>query len=70
MNVNFLYNEILNFLTGHHRQERPPHLRPELLHPALRERGRAIPQSHIVPRVIEKEGRVSVFKCCKFRIKG
>ncbi|XP_069681322.1 resistance to inhibitors of cholinesterase protein 3 isoform X7 [Periplaneta americana] len=42
---------------GHHRQERPPHLRPDMLHPALRERGRAIPQSHIVPRVVEKEGR-------------
>ncbi|XP_068083777.1 uncharacterized protein RIC-3 isoform X5 [Anabrus simplex] len=41
----------------HHRQERPPHLRPDLLHPALRERGRAIPQSHIVPRTVEKEAR-------------
>nr|ARU12125.1 resistance to inhibitors of cholinesterase 3 variant 2 [Locusta migratoria manilensis] len=39
------------------RQERPPHLRPDMLHPALRERGRAIPQSHIVPRIVEKEGR-------------
>nr|ARU12128.1 resistance to inhibitors of cholinesterase 3 variant 5 [Locusta migratoria manilensis] len=28
-----------------------------MLHPALRERGRAIPQSHIVPRIVEKEGR-------------
>ncbi|XP_069681323.1 resistance to inhibitors of cholinesterase protein 3 isoform X8 [Periplaneta americana] len=44
-------------LPRHHRQERPPHLRPDMLHPALRERGRAIPQSHIVPRVVEKEGR-------------
>lgn len=43
---------------GHHRQERPPHLHPDMLHPALRERGRAIPQSHIIPRVVEKEGRV------------
>ncbi|XP_021938613.1 uncharacterized protein LOC110839082 isoform X9 [Zootermopsis nevadensis] len=42
---------------GHHRQERPPHLHPDMLHPALRERGRAIPQSHIIPRVVEKEGR-------------
>ncbi|KDR08988.1 uncharacterized protein LOC110839082 isoform X3 [Zootermopsis nevadensis] len=41
----------------HHRQERPPHLHPDMLHPALRERGRAIPQSHIIPRVVEKEGR-------------
>ncbi|KAJ9582861.1 hypothetical protein L9F63_022820, partial [Diploptera punctata] len=44
-------------MPSHHRQERPPHLRPDMLHPALRERGRAIPQSHIVPRVVEKEGR-------------
>jgi len=43
---------------GHHRQERPPHLHPDMLHPALRERGRAIPHSHVVPRVVEKEGRV------------
>ncbi|KAK9498031.1 hypothetical protein O3M35_003916 [Rhynocoris fuscipes] len=35
----------------HLRQERPPHLRPEFLHPALREKGRAIPHSHIVPKV-------------------
>uniref|UniRef100_A0A8D9ETS2 Resistance to inhibitors of cholinesterase protein 3 n=1 Tax=Cacopsylla melanoneura TaxID=428564 RepID=A0A8D9ETS2_9HEMI len=33
------------------RQERPPHMRPEMLHPALRENGRAIPHEHIVPRV-------------------
>uniref|UniRef100_A0A1B6KFP5 Resistance to inhibitors of cholinesterase protein 3 N-terminal domain-containing protein n=1 Tax=Graphocephala atropunctata TaxID=36148 RepID=A0A1B6KFP5_9HEMI len=37
------------------RQERPPHLRPHMIHPALREKGRAIPHSHIVPRVMEKE---------------
>lgn len=41
----------------HLRQERPPHLHPDMLHPALRERGRAIPQSHIIPRVVEKGGR-------------
>ncbi|PNF40073.1 hypothetical protein B7P43_G11521 [Cryptotermes secundus] len=41
----------------HLRQERPPHLHPDMLHPALRERGRAIPQSHIIPRVVEKDGR-------------
>lgn len=35
----------------HLRQERPPHLRPEFLHPALREKGRAIPHSHIVPKI-------------------
>lgn len=33
------------------RQERPPHMRPEMIHPALRENGRAIPHEHIVPRV-------------------
>nr|CAD7597096.1 unnamed protein product [Timema genevievae] len=44
-------------LPNHFRQERPPHLRPEMLHPALRERGRAIPQSHVVPRVMDKEAR-------------
>uniref|UniRef100_A0A0A9Z8B7 Resistance to inhibitors of cholinesterase protein 3 n=1 Tax=Lygus hesperus TaxID=30085 RepID=A0A0A9Z8B7_LYGHE len=40
----------------HMHQERPPHLRPEFLHPALREKGRAIPQSHVVPKVVI-EGR-------------
>ncbi|CAH0382366.1 unnamed protein product [Bemisia tabaci] len=40
----------------HQRPERLPHMRPELMHPALRERGRAIlqshvPHSHVVPRV-------------------
>ncbi|KAL1130049.1 hypothetical protein AAG570_012992 [Ranatra chinensis] len=44
-------------ISKHLRQERPPHLRPELLHPALREKGRAIPQSHVVPKAIIQEGR-------------
>ncbi|XP_052894602.1 mucin-17 [Anopheles moucheti] len=44
------------------RQERPPHLRPEAMHPAMRERGRAIPQSGSIhggerpqsaPRIVE-----------------
>ncbi|XP_058066023.1 cell surface glycoprotein 1 [Anopheles bellator] len=44
------------------RQERPPHLRPEAMHPAMRERGRAIPQAgslhgaerpHTAPRIVE-----------------
>ncbi|XP_049541300.1 uncharacterized protein LOC125954770 isoform X2 [Anopheles darlingi] len=44
------------------RQERPPHLRPEAMHPAMRERGRAIPQAgsvhggerpHTPPRIVE-----------------
>ncbi|XP_066908142.1 uncharacterized protein RIC-3 isoform X2 [Halyomorpha halys] len=41
----------------HLKQERPPHLRPEFLHPALREKGRAIPHTHIVPKVNIQEGR-------------
>merc|ERR1712002_1204095 len=36
----------------HARQERPSHLQPELLHPALREKGRALPQ-----RTIEKQAK-------------
>lgn len=43
------------------RQERPPHLRPETIHPAMRERGRAIPHAGSVhserpqspPRIVE-----------------
>ncbi|XP_052872861.1 mucin-5AC [Anopheles cruzii] len=44
------------------RQERPPHLRPEAgMHPAMRERGRAIPHAgaasgerpHTAPRIVE-----------------
>lgn len=52
--------KIILYETEHLRQERPPHLRPDIMHPALREKGRAIPQSHIVPKVLEKEtqGRV------------
>jgi hypothetical protein len=49
----------LSVCAGHLRQERPPHLHPDLLHPALRERGRAIPQSHVIPRIVERDGRVS-----------
>lgn len=54
------------FFTGL-RQERPPHLR-DGLHPAMRERGRAIPDTQTIP-IIERqkypppkivEGRVSV----------
>ncbi|XP_053686709.1 uncharacterized protein LOC128736256 [Sabethes cyaneus] len=43
------------------RQERPPHLRPDTIHPAMRERGRAIPQAGAIhserpsspPRIVE-----------------
>lgn len=31
------------------RQERPPHLRPDGMHPAMRERGRAIPTAQVPP---------------------
>ncbi len=52
------------------RQERPPHLRPDGIHPAMRERGRAIPATATVPIIPEDkpipstaprivEGRVS-----------
>ncbi|KAK4294803.1 hypothetical protein Pmani_032606 [Petrolisthes manimaculis] len=36
----------------HARPERPPHLYPEMMHPALREKGRALPQ-----RTIDKQPR-------------
>ncbi|KAL0279430.1 UNVERIFIED_CONTAM: hypothetical protein PYX00_000990 [Menopon gallinae] len=43
----------------HLRQERPLHLRPEMMHPALRERGRAIPQSNLDSKVtIERDGSI------------
>ncbi|KAL0279433.1 UNVERIFIED_CONTAM: hypothetical protein PYX00_000990 [Menopon gallinae] len=46
-------------LNGHLRQERPLHLRPEMMHPALRERGRAIPQSNLDSKVtIERDGSI------------
>jgi hypothetical protein len=51
------YGDILNFTDI--RQERPLHLRSELIHPAFRERGRAIPQPQPAtpvrppPRVVE-----------------
>lgn len=52
------------------RQERPPQLRPDGIHPAMRERGRAIPATTTVPIITEEkpipstaprivEGRVS-----------
>ncbi|ROT81563.1 hypothetical protein C7M84_025279 [Penaeus vannamei] len=37
---------------GHARPERPAHLYPEMMHPALREKGRAMPQ-----RTIDKQAR-------------
>lgn len=44
--------------TGTIRQERrtPPHAGG--MHPAMMERGRAIPSSHIVPKIIDKSDRV------------
>ncbi|XP_055687875.1 resistance to inhibitors of cholinesterase protein 3 isoform X10 [Lutzomyia longipalpis] len=33
------------------RQERPPHIRPDAIHPAMRERGRAIPSTQTIPIV-------------------
>lgn len=39
------------------RQERPPHLRTGQIHPAMYERGRAIPETPTVPIVTEKPQR-------------
>lgn len=44
---------------GHVRQERPFRPGPDMVHPALRERGRAIPTVNIPRRTIEREARVS-----------
>ncbi|XP_018327159.1 spindle pole body component 110 isoform X2 [Agrilus planipennis] len=51
-----------NFTIYNVRQERPTHLRPEMLHPALRERGRAIPASSAPrksppPKIVEGRPR-------------
>jgi len=42
-----IYNKCMVVFLGHLRPERPAHLHPEMLHPALREKGRAIPQRPI-----------------------
>lgn len=39
------------------RQERPPHLRGEHIHPAMIERGRAIPSTQSVPIINDKPQR-------------
>lgn len=39
------------------RQERPPHLRGEHIHPAMIERGRAIPNTQSVPIINDKPQR-------------
>jgi hypothetical protein len=70
LSVSFSYHVLvirISVCVGHLRQERPPHLHPDLLHPALRERGRAIPQSHIVPRIVERDGRVSQYTAVTHR---
>jgi hypothetical protein len=41
------------------KQERPPHLRPEMIHPAMRERGRTIPPHPTVP-IIERAGKPEI----------
>ncbi|CAH1392874.1 unnamed protein product [Nezara viridula] len=51
--------DLLSSAQEHLKQERPPHLRPEFLHPALREKGRAIPHTHVVPKVSIQEGRTT-----------
>ncbi|KAJ6636731.1 hypothetical protein Bhyg_15325 [Pseudolycoriella hygida] len=49
------FRKRLNLITGEMslRQERPPHLRPDGIHPAMRERGRAIPVTSTVPILTE-----------------
>lgn len=60
------------------RQERPPHLRGEHIHPAMIERGRAIPNTQSVPIINDKpqrsndhvtiiDGRVSRFFSLSFQ---
>lgn len=39
------------------RQERPPHLRGDHMHPAMIERGRAIPNTQSVPIISDKPAR-------------
>ena len=43
---------------GHMRPERPPHLHPDMMHPALKEKGRVLP-----PRTIERQAKVNIFVC-------
>lgn len=58
------------------RQERPPHLRADHIHPAMIERGRAIPNTQSVPIITDKpqrahdhvqiiDGRVSIHSRAK-----
>lgn len=53
---------VILLLPGHIRQERPFRPGPDMIHPALRERGRAIPTVNIPRRTIEREARVRFFK--------
>lgn len=49
-NVSFFFS-MLSFANLGVRQERPPHLRSGHIHPAMIERGRAIPNTQTVPIV-------------------
>lgn len=71
-NTRFVFFLTNSLLDSGLRQERPPHLRVDGIHPAMRERGRAIPATSTVPIVTEDkpvpptaprivEGRVSIF---------
>ncbi|XP_055310486.1 uncharacterized protein LOC129573666 isoform X2 [Sitodiplosis mosellana] len=55
------YRKQLNLMTGEIslRQERPPHLRGDHIHPAMIERGRAIPNTQSVPIVSDRPQRAS-----------
>ncbi|XP_055687876.1 resistance to inhibitors of cholinesterase protein 3 isoform X11 [Lutzomyia longipalpis] len=48
-----IFRKNINLFTGEIsiRQERPPHIRPDAIHPAMRERGRAIPSTQTIPIV-------------------
>jgi len=59
--MHFLYIRdlyVLLYYTGTIRQERrtPPHAGG--MHPAMRERGRAIPSSQIVPKIIDRPDHI------------
>lgn len=50
-------HRFLRMTTEGLRQERPPHLRGDHIHPAMIERGRAIPNTQSVPIINDKPQR-------------
>lgn len=53
----FIFSCIISVTTEGLRQERPPHLRGDHIHPAMIERGRAIPNTQSVPIINDKPQR-------------